>query len=136
MTTTNQDIVGDKCVRNNRTDLATIDHEKHLAWKEHYRRLLNEEFEWNKNYLSVNNPIMGPHPQIDEESVRKALHKMKKGKAFRTSGVVSEMLLASRDIGIEQMANFFNKIIADNKVPEDWDTNVIVNCFKNMGDAT
>ena len=71
----------------------------------------------NKN-LSFNNPIIEPHPQIDEESVRKALHKMKKGRAFRTPGVVSEMLLAFGDVGMEQMTNFF-KIIAEDKLPED-----------------
>ena len=43
---------------------------------------------------SANNPIIGPHTKIDEESVWKALHKMKKGKASGTTGVVSEMLLA------------------------------------------
>ena len=34
------------------------------------------------------------------------------------------------------IANLFNKIIAENNVPEDWDTNLIVNCFKSKGDAT
>ena len=34
------------------------------------------------------------------------------------------------------MTDLFNKIIAGNKVPEDWDTSVIVSCFKNKGNAT
>ena len=55
---------------------------------------------------------------------------MKKGKASGTSGGVSKMLLASGDVGIERMASLFNKIILENKAPEDWDTSVIVNCFK------
>ena len=62
MTTTNLDIVGDISVGNDTGDLATSDHGKHLTWK--------EEFEENKESLSVNNPIIGPHPQIDKESVR------------------------------------------------------------------
>ena len=53
------------------TDLASNDHGKHLAGREHYQRLLNEKFDWNKENLSVNNPIIGTNPQIDEESVRK-----------------------------------------------------------------
>ena len=136
LTTTNQNIVGDKFIRNDRADLATSDHGKHLAWNEHCQRVINEEFEWNKENLSVNNPVIGPHPQIDEESVRKALHKIKKGKASRTSGIVSEMLFTSGNVGIEWMTNLFDKIIAGNKVAKDWDTIVIVNCFKNKGDAT
>ena len=61
MTTRNQDKC-DKGVRNDGYDLAISDHRKHLAWKEHHHRLLNEEFEWNKDNLSVNNPIIRPHP--------------------------------------------------------------------------
>ena len=107
-----------------------------MAYKEYYQRLLNEEFECNKENLIINNPIIGLHPQIDEESVRKALRKMKKGKASGTSAVVSKMLLASGDVGIERMTNLFNKITAERKVPKDCDTSVIVNCFQNIGDAT
>ena len=29
----------------------------------------------------------------------------------------------------------FKKIIVDNKIPKDWNTSVIVNCFKNKGAA-
>lgn len=45
MTTTDQYIVSDKCVRNSRGDLVTRDQVKHLAWKESPQRLLNEGFE-------------------------------------------------------------------------------------------
>ena len=34
--------------------------------KEHYQRLLNEEFEWDKVNLSVNEPIIESQPQIDQ----------------------------------------------------------------------
>ena len=34
------------------------------------------------------------------------------------------------------MKNLFNITIAENKVPEDWDVGVIVNCFKNKGNTT
>ena len=34
------------------------------------------------------------------------------------------------------MKNLFNKTIAENKVPEDWDVGVIVNCFKNKSNTT
>lgn len=81
MTATNRSIIGNKCVRKDRGDLVTSDHGNHLAWKEHYQRLLSQEFEWNKQKLSASNPFIGPYPPIDKESVRKALQKMKKGKA-------------------------------------------------------
>lgn len=136
MISTNRDVVGDKCVRNDRGDLATSDQDKLLAWKEYYERLLNEEFDWDKDNLIINDPKLGPQPQIEMESVRRALNKMKKGKASGISGVVSEMWLASGDLGIERMTQLFNQIVVDNQIPEDWNTSVIVNCFKNKGEAT
>ena len=87
MTATNQSVVGDRCVKNVRGVLATSDREKHLAWKEHYQRPLNAKFEWDKVNL--------------------------KGKASRTSEVVSKMLLTFDDLGIEQMTNIFDQIIAE-----------------------
>ena len=53
MAATNRDVVGDKYMKNDGV-LATSDQEKHLAWKEHYQRLLSEELEWDKANLSVN----------------------------------------------------------------------------------
>ena len=47
----NCDVVGDKCVKNDKGELALTDADKHLAWKEHYERLLNEEFPWDKENL-------------------------------------------------------------------------------------
>lgn len=51
--------------------------------------------------MNVNNPIIGPHPQIDEESIRKGSHKMKIGKASGTSGTVLKMLVAFDYAGIK-----------------------------------
>ena len=34
------------------------------------------------------------------------------------------------------MANIFNQIISESKVPEDWNTDVIVNCVENKGEET
>ena len=135
MAAANKDVVGDKCVRNDKGFLATSEKDKHQAWQEHYERLLNEEFDWDKDNLIVNDPMIGPPPEIDEESVRQALNKMKKGKASGVSGVVSEMLSASGDAGITRLTKLFNQIIAQNQIPDDWNTSIIVNCFKNKGEA-
>ena len=135
ITSTNRDVVGDKCVTDDSGALATSDKDKHNAWQEHYQRLLNEEFDWEKESLMLDDPTIGPCPEITTKEVKDALLKMKRGKATGTSGVAAEMLLASGDLGIERLTKLFNKILADNKIPEDWNTSVIVNCFKNKGAA-
>ena len=74
MTAINRDVIGDKCIKNNREVLATSDQEKHLAWKEHCQRMLNEEFEWDKGNLSISKPSI-EQLQIDKESAKNTLIK-------------------------------------------------------------
>ena len=77
----NKDIVGEKCIRNDSGKLAYSDDEKKIAWKQHYERLLNVEFLWSEEDISVADPVLGPPPLVTPEMVEKAIRKMKKGKA-------------------------------------------------------
>ena len=61
---------------------------------------------------------------------------MKKGKGSRTPGIVMEMLLASSDACFEKMTILFNCILKENRTSSEWDTSVIVNCFKHKSEAT
>ena len=130
MCATNHDVVGENCVKNEKRDLAVTDHEKLLAWQEHYERLLNEEFDWNEKSLAINDLTIGPRPKMEVDTVRKVLGRMKCCKASGSSGVVAEMLQASGEVGIGRMTNLFNGILDEYKIPEDWNTSVIFNCFK------
>ena len=49
----NQDVVGDKCVKDDSGNLSLDDNSKKVAWKQHYQCLLNEEFPWNPDDLSA-----------------------------------------------------------------------------------
>ena len=40
----NQDVVGDKCVKDDSGNLSIDNKAKKVAWKQHYKRFLNEEF--------------------------------------------------------------------------------------------
>ena len=81
MDRTNQDVVGDKCVRNDAGELSLSDEDKMKVWVEHCARLLNVEFEWPSDSLPEVAPVAGPPPSVSAELVRKALIKMKCGKA-------------------------------------------------------
>ena len=56
----NQDVVGDKCVKDDSGNLSFDNEAKKVAWKQHYERLLNEEFSWNPEDLTAD-PVVGPH---------------------------------------------------------------------------
>ena len=70
MVKTNADVVGDKCVTNDDGELACTDSEKLSAWKQHYEKLLKEEFPWEKEHMVHKEPCLGPHHKIEREWVR------------------------------------------------------------------
>ena len=67
---------------------------KKNVWKEHYDRLLNIEFQWDAENLSTPDSVEGPLSNINEETINKAILKMKSGKAAGPSGIVGEIILA------------------------------------------
>ena len=61
MVRTNADVVDDKCGTNDDGELACTDSEKLSAWKQHYEKLVNEEFPWEKEHLvHTKNPVKVP----------------------------------------------------------------------------
>ena len=64
----NQDVVGEKCVKDDSGNLSFDNEAKKVAWKQHYERLLNEEFSWNPEDLTAD-PVVGPPIHIDVEMV-------------------------------------------------------------------
>ena len=100
-------------------------------WLEHYDRLLNVEFEWNPE-----GPFLeGPPIPITIEMVKKAILKMKFGKAAGPSGVVGgEMIRTAGDTGATITRDLAIAIIRDWKVPADWERSSIVCLYKENGD--
>ena len=84
----NQDVMGEKPVKNDAGQLSLDEEAKRAGWKEHYDRLLNVEFPWNPEDLSQESPVKGPSEPITLEMITKAIIKMASGKAARPSGIV------------------------------------------------
>ena len=67
--------------------------------------------------------------------VKKAISKMKSGKAAGPSGIVVEMIKAAGDTGATMIRDLTTAIIPDGKVPTDWEQSFIVCLYKGKGDA-
>ena len=63
------------CVKDDAGNLSFDNEAKKVAWKQHYERILNEEFSWNPEDLTAD-PVIGPPIHIDVEMVVKAITKM------------------------------------------------------------
>ena len=60
MRTENLDVICEKCIRDDDDgNLSLDDALKELAWKQHYKRLLNIEFQWSQNLPRVD-PFASP----------------------------------------------------------------------------
>ena len=131
----NQDIVGDKCGKNDEGWLTYSDFAKLKAWKSHYERLLNVEFMWYSDSLPDLNPKIGPPLYITEEVISKAIAKMKTGKAAGPSGILIEMIRSAGKEIIKSITNHANRIIKEGRIPSHWNFPFIVSLYKGKGDA-
>ena len=95
----NQDVMGEKPVKNDAGQLSLDEESKNEAWKEHYERLL--VFPWNPEDLSEESPAEGPSEPITLEMITKAITKMASGKAAGPSGIVAEMLKPVGEAGAD-----------------------------------
>ena len=132
---TNQDVVGEPCVRNDAGALALTDEEKMAAWAEHYSRLLNVEFEWPRDELPDVDPVQGPPPSVSAELIRKALGKMGLGKAAGPSGIVAEMLKAAGEDGVELARELVEAVLCSGVIPAEWEESIVLSLFKGKGEA-
>ena len=131
----NQDVMGEKPVKNDAGKLSLDEESKKEAWKEHYERLLNVEFPWNPEDLSEESPVEGPSEPITLEMITKAITKMASGKAAGPSGIVAEMLKPVGEAGAEEVRDLVENIISEGCIPTDWQESFIVNLYKGKGDA-
>ena len=56
----NADVVGGNCVRNKEGKIVTEEEQVKIVWKDHFEKLLNEEFEWNHDELEHVDVVSGP----------------------------------------------------------------------------
>ena len=131
----NRDIVGASCVKGADGKLVTGEAEVKDRWKIHFDKLLNEEFEWNKDGLTAVDKVCGPAEIISCNEVKSAITKTKSGKTAGPSGVVAEMLRASGDVGVQWVTDLCNEIVQEGKIPSDWRKSWIVKVYTGKGDA-
>jgi hypothetical protein len=131
----NMDVVVCGCVKDREGNIAVDDSIIKQVWKEYFEKLLDEEFEWNKDLLEDASPTSGPAESITEEAVRAAIAKTNVDKAAGPTGLVSDMLTASGETGVSWLTDLFNAIVKEGVIPADWKKRWIIIVYKGKGDA-
>jgi hypothetical protein len=131
----NRDVVGVGCIKGSDGKVLTNEGQVKERWRAYFEKLLNEEFEWDKDGLEKVDKVSGPAEIITYGEVKAAITKAKSGKAAGPSGVGAEMLKASGDVGVKWVTDLCNAIIQEGKIPDDWKKSWMVNVYKGKGDA-
>ncbi|KAK3505805.1 hypothetical protein QTP70_019713, partial [Hemibagrus guttatus] len=101
-------------------------------WKEYFEELMNEENEREKRVEGVNS-VEQKVDKIRKDEVRKALKRMKSGKAVGPD-IPVEVWKCLGEAAVEFLASLFNRVLESERMPEEWRRSVLVPIFKNKGD--
>ncbi|KAK3545194.1 hypothetical protein QTP70_001835 [Hemibagrus guttatus] len=103
-------------------------------WKEYFEELMNVENEREKRVEGVNS-VEQKVDNIRKDEVRKALKRMKSGKAVGPDDIPVEVWKCLGEAAVEFLANLFNRVLESERMPEEWRRSVLVPIFKNKGDV-
>ena len=78
--------------------------------------------------------IVNQVQQISAE-VRAAMNRMKTGKAVGSDDIPVEAWKCLGELAIDFLTILFNKILEDERMPDEWKRSVLVPIFKNKGDV-
>jgi hypothetical protein len=92
-------------------------------------------FEWPSDLLPGAAPEKGPAPPVTLDIIRKALYKMKRGKAAGPSGVIAEMLKVTGEEGIIMLRHLTEKAFSEGVTSRDREESCIINLYNDKGDA-
>ena len=85
----------------------------------YFDKLLNEEFESNKDvWTMLSSTVSVPSERILEE-VCAALAKAKYGKAAGQTGLVAVMFTASGETGVSRLTDLFDAMVKERCIPAD-----------------
>ncbi|KAK3555035.1 hypothetical protein QTP86_005695 [Hemibagrus guttatus] len=103
-------------------------------WKEYFEELMNEENEREKRVEGVNS-VEQEVDKIRKDEVRKALKRMKSGKAVGPDDIPVEVWKCLGEAAVEFLTGLFNRVLESERMPEEWRRSVLVPIFKNKGDV-
>ncbi|KAK3562480.1 hypothetical protein QTP86_034595 [Hemibagrus guttatus] len=102
--------------------------------KEYFEELMTEENEREKRVEGVNS-VEQKVDKIRKDDVRKALKRMKSGKAVVPDDIPVEVWECLGEAAVEFLASLFNRVLESERMPEEWRRSVLVPIFKNKHDV-
>ncbi|KAB5579004.1 hypothetical protein PHYPO_G00189580 [Pangasianodon hypophthalmus] len=99
-------------------------------WKEYFEKLMNEENEREKRVEEVTS-VEQKVDKIRKDEVRKALKRMKSGKAAGPDDIPVEVWKCLGEAAVEFLTSLFNRVLESEKMLEEWRSSVLVQSCSN-----
>ena len=115
----NIDVVGGGGFKDANAKIVVEEAKINEIWRKYFEKLLNEEFDWNRNSLDMVDAVCGPAELLSVDEVKLAIAKAKSGKAAGPSGVMVDMLKVSGKEGAEWVTDVCNAVVRDGRIPKD-----------------
>ncbi|KAK3558530.1 hypothetical protein QTP86_019000, partial [Hemibagrus guttatus] len=115
------------------TRVLTSEESVQRRWKEYFEELMNEENKREKRVEGVNS-VEQKVDKIRKDEVRKALKRMKSGKAVGPDDILVEVWECLGEAAVEFLTSLFNRVLESEKMAEEWRRSVLVPIFKNKSD--
>ncbi|KAK3546774.1 hypothetical protein QTP86_001526 [Hemibagrus guttatus] len=128
-----KDVQQVKVIKDRDGRVLTSEESVQRRWKEYFEELMNEENEREKRVEGVNS-VEQEVDKIRKDEVRKALKRMKSGKAFGPDDIPVEVWKCLGEAAVEFLTSLFNRVLESERMPEEW-RSVLVPIFKNKGDV-
>ncbi|XP_046963282.1 uncharacterized protein LOC124532423 [Vanessa cardui] len=129
-----RDITYIKCMKDEAGKVLCKDEEIKERWKVYFEKLMNEENDWN-GVLREAQVNKGLVREISMDEVMTAVKSMKNGKALGPDDIPVEVWKILKSEGCMWLTLFFNKMLHEETIPQEWCSSSLVPIFKNKGDV-
>ena len=130
-----QDVQQVKAVKSEYGEVLVEQQRVQQRWKEYFEDLLNQESPRERREVCAWKVIKEVEEVTEEEEVKTALKKMKKGKARGPDDIPVEVWLILGDVEIEWLTKLMNKLLKGEKMPDEWRKSVLIPIYKGKGDS-
>ena len=127
-----QDVQPIRQIKSAQGDVLTEEDGIKEGWRSYFDQLMNEENERMQREVPAREEgrlwiVLG------EEEVRKALSKMKKGKAVGPDDIPVEAWRALEGKGVTWLTEILCRVMASEKMPDEWRHSTLIPIYKNKG---
>ena len=127
-----KDVAGGMYIKDENENILVEEQDIRERWRKYFEELLNEG---NPYEVDEEEKVEGPVEEISETEIKRALKKMKNGKAPGPSEMTSDLLKEVGDRGTEELVKVFRNIQDRGEMPAEWAESFTIPVYKGKGDA-